>query len=75
MVCGNIFTAPPRLNGCRWCFQIFKEILNPAGHPNCITGSKITAILLNGWISQQACFYSLGRFTFSAFLNDDVLNI
>ena len=20
------------------------------GHPNCITGSKVTAILLNGWI-------------------------
>ena len=29
---------------------IFKEILNPKGHPNCITGSKVTAILLNGWI-------------------------
>ena len=29
---------------------IFKEILNPRGHPNCITGSKVTAILLNGWI-------------------------
>ena len=27
---------------------IFKEILNPEGHPNCITGSKVTAILLNG---------------------------
>ena len=21
MVCENIFTAPPRPNGCRWCFQ------------------------------------------------------
>ena len=29
---------------------IFKEILNPEGHPNCITDSKVTAILLNGWI-------------------------
>ena len=29
---------------------IFKEILNPKGHPNRITGSKVTAILLNGWI-------------------------
>ena len=28
---------------------IFKEILNPEGHPNGITGSKVTAILLNGW--------------------------
>ena len=56
MVCENIFTAPPRPNGCRWCFQsidyftIFKEILNPEGHPNHINGSKVTAILLNGWI-------------------------
>ena len=30
--------------------KIFQEILNPKGHPNCITGSKITAIVLNGWI-------------------------
>ena len=30
--------------------HFFKEILNPEGHPNCITGSKVTAILLNGWI-------------------------
>ena len=29
---------------------IFKEILNPEGHPNRITGSKVTASLLNGWI-------------------------
>ena len=29
---------------------IFKEILNPEGHPNCITGSKVIAILLNGLI-------------------------
>ena len=26
------------------------EILNPEGHTNHITGSKIAAILLNGWI-------------------------
>ena len=26
------------------------EILNPEGHPNCITVSKVTAILLNGLI-------------------------
>ena len=48
------------------------EILNLEGYPNCITGSKVTAILLNGWIlpigaasavkglrlqpAQQACF-------------------
>ena len=29
-------------------FSHFKEILNPKGHPNRITGSKVTAILLNG---------------------------
>ena len=29
---------------------VFKEILNLEGHPNCITGSKVMAILLNGWI-------------------------
>ena len=26
------------------------KILNLEGHPNCITGSTVTAILLNGWI-------------------------
>ena len=29
---------------------IFLEILNPEGHPNRMTNSKVTAILLNGWI-------------------------
>ena len=29
---------------------IFREILNLEGHPNRITGSKVTAILVNGWI-------------------------
>ena len=29
---------------------ILMKILNPEGHPNRITGSKVTAILLNGWI-------------------------
>ena len=29
---------------------IFWEILNLEGHPNRITGSKVTAILVNGWI-------------------------
>ena len=29
---------------------IFEEILNPEGHPICTYGSKVTAILLNGWI-------------------------
>ena len=51
---------------------IFKEILNRKGHPNRITGSNLTVILLNGWIlpiggasavkgprlqpAQQSCF-------------------
>ena len=54
---------------------IFKEIINLAGHPNCITGSNVTAILLNWLIlpiggasavkglrlqpAQQACFKCL----------------
>ena len=29
---------------------IFLEILNLEEHPNCITGSRVTAILMNGWI-------------------------
>ena len=29
---------------------ILKEILNLEGHPNRITGSKVTAILMTGWI-------------------------
>ena len=29
---------------------MFQEILNLEGHSNRITGSKVTAILLNGWI-------------------------
>ena len=28
----------------------FKGILNLKGHSNCISGSKVTAVLLNGWI-------------------------
>ena len=51
---------------------ILLEILNPEGHPNCITGSEVTAFLLNGWIlpvdklalgrvcaqsAKQACYY------------------
>ena len=50
---------------------IILEILNPKKHQNCITYSKVTAILLNGWIlpvggvasgrvcvqpAKQACF-------------------
>ena len=57
MVCENIFTAPPRPNSCRWCFQSSNRLyynffgdLNLEGHPNCITSSKVTAIFLNRWI-------------------------
>ena len=28
----------------------FEEIINLEGYPNSITGSRVTAILLNGWI-------------------------
>ena len=45
------------LIGCGWAFShkityvtMFLKILNLEGHPNCITGSKAMAILLNGWI-------------------------
>ena len=31
-------------------FTIFEEIINIEGHPNCTTGSRVTAILLNGGI-------------------------
>ena len=55
--------------------QFLKEILNLKGHPNGITGSKVTAILLNGWAlpiggasavkglqpAQQACFKLITR--------------
>ena len=53
-------------------FTIFQEILSLKGYQNHITGSKVTAIFLNGWIlpiggasavkgvhlqpAQQACF-------------------
>ena len=26
------------------------DFINPKGHKNCITGSKVTAILMKGWI-------------------------
>ena len=32
------------------CDTIFLEILNLEWHPSRITGSRVTAILLNGWI-------------------------
>ena len=32
------------------CVTIFRENLNLKGHPNHMTGSKVTAIFLNGWI-------------------------
>ena len=57
--------------------NIIKEILNLKGHPNSITGSKVSAMMLNGWIlhfggaslvkgvclqlTQQACFFKLSN--------------
>ena len=29
---------------------MIKNFLNPEGHQNCLTGSRVTAILLKGWI-------------------------
>ena len=47
-------------------FTLFEEILNLEGHPNCITGSKVMAILLNwlilligGVASGRVCVWSL----------------
>ena len=60
---------------------MIKNFLNPQGHQNPISGSKVTAILLKGWIlpigeassgeglrlqpAQQACFMNVGSFFFS----------
>ena len=30
-------------------FTMFLEILNLEGHQNCIPGSRVTSIVLNGW--------------------------
>ena len=54
MVCENIFTAQQHPNVLKWSFQLkirldynCLEILNHKGYQNCITGSRVTAILLN----------------------------
>ena len=54
------FTAPPCPNGSRdssYSFSykinyvtVIKNFLNPKGHHNRISGSKVTVILLKGWI-------------------------
>ena len=53
----NAWNWKCRLNGWRWCFQslkklwwIFLHIWNLEGHQYRITGSRVTAISLNGWI-------------------------
>ena len=38
----------------------FKDILNLKGHTNHITGSEVTAILLNGWILPIGSSFSGG---------------
>ena len=51
MVFENIFMALLRPNSHKIDYvTIIKEILNSEGHPNCITSSKVRAILLNWWI-------------------------
>jgi hypothetical protein len=49
--------------------EIFSDILNPEGHQNRCISSKVTEILLNGWIlptggasSGRVCVCSLRRF-------------
>ena len=42
------------------CIDIFSKILNLEGHLNSCIGSKVTAILLNGWILPNGRF-ALGR--------------
>ena len=53
--CVNFFLALAKLADGAFSHNInyvtiFLEILNPKGHSNCITGSKVKVILLNGWI-------------------------
>ena len=39
------------LSVIKWTvLQFVMEIINLKGHPNCITGSKVTTGLLNRWI-------------------------
>ena len=60
---------------------VIKKILNPEGHQNLISGSKVTAILLKGWIwpiggasageglrlqpAQQACLVFFKKLSFN----------
>ena len=44
--------------------DILSEILNPEGHQNCYIGSKVTANLLNGYVSilpTGVCVYPFSR--------------
>ena len=57
MVCENILTTPPRPMVRNGAFShkidyitIFLKIWNLKGHQNHITGSRVTAIMLKGWI-------------------------
>ena len=59
VVCGNIFTSLHRhillVGDGAFSHEIddgkyFYEIINVEGHLNRFTGSRVTAILLNGWI-------------------------
>ena len=48
----DFFNRPGGLKQCSQSdyITIFLENLNLEGHQNCITGSRVTTILLNGWI-------------------------
>ena len=76
MVCENIFTVPPCPNGWRWGFKSYnrldvskiKEIQNLEGNKDHITGSRVTAIFLNGCTLPIALLVMLHR-------EDDILSV
>ena len=62
MVCENILIVPPRPNSFshKIDYVTIWEILNSKGHPNRIIDSKVTDILLNGWILPVGCVGGVG---------------
>ena len=46
MICENIFTAPPRSHGCRWCFQstcLFTRLDRVYPGPSRVSDSPVSA--------------------------------
>ena len=53
ILCENIFRAPQRPSGEDGAFSQkidYVTILNFEWHPNSVTGSRVSAILMNGWV-------------------------